>query len=95
LRFNLGFISWFASISKIHFQSSIFPSFCGFEFKVFFKFFLKFLQIYYNLIVSWSYFSIPFSHHNPFPTFHFPKFFVALMVSFFFRTFANLLSFRI
>jgi hypothetical protein len=50
LKFNLGFISWFASISRIHFQSSIFPSFCGFEFKVFF-FKKKFLQIYYNLIV--------------------------------------------
>jgi len=34
LMFNLGFISWFASIFRIHFQSSIFPSFYGFEFKV-------------------------------------------------------------
>ncbi len=34
LRLNLDFICWFVSTSRIHFQSSIFSSFCGFEFRV-------------------------------------------------------------
>ncbi len=42
LRFNLDFISWFASIFKIHFQVRIF---CGFEFKVF-----LFSRIFANLL---------------------------------------------
>ncbi len=53
LRFNLGFISWFASILRIHFQSSIFPSFCGFEFKVsiFFRVFANSLHLNIFLVL--------------------------------------------
>jgi hypothetical protein len=92
LRFNLDFISWFASISKIHFQVPFFEFFVALNLRFFFfsRIFANLLHVN-NFLVLFVYSLQPLESIFKIPSFCGFEF----KVSFFFRTFAILLSFRI